>query len=264
MPMIRIRVGIATLLLAGWSCVAARADTPSVDYLKDIKPILHERCYACHGALKTESGLRADTAKTLVAGGDSGPAIVAGGSDKSLIIQKVTATLDDGRMPPEGEPLTTAQIDLLRRWIDAGAPYPDAEEPEPDPRAHWAYQRPTRPPVPQVRNTAWVKNRIDAFLAAEHERLDLVPNPPAENHVLLRRICFTLTGLPPTPALAAEFRQAVERDPQQAIEALVDKLLDSPQYGQRWARHWMDVWRYSDWSGEGQNLVRGSPKHIWR
>lgn len=246
-------------IVAAWLvALPLAADDGDVNYLRDIKPLFRARCYACHGALKSESGLRTDTAKSLIAGGDSGPAIVPRRSGESYLSEKVTVPLDAGRMPPEGEPLSSAQIDALRRWIDAGAAVPDEDLPEPDPREHWAYQLPTRPPIPTVQNTAWVRNPIDAFVAAEYERLGLAPNAPAEDHALLRRAFLNLTGLPPTPGDVDEWARG------ESYESLVDRLLASPQYGQRWARHWMDVWRYSDWSGENKNLVRGSPKHIWR
>ncbi|MBI3469553.1 MAG: DUF1549 domain-containing protein, partial [Planctomycetes bacterium] len=252
------------LILLGWlSPVTALlgADASSVDYLRDIRPLLRERCYACHGALKQNSSLRLDTADSLLRGGDSGPAIVPGKSDESLLIEAVTGDLAVWRMPPEGEALTAQQISLLRSWIDQGAPHPEQEQPEPDPRAHWAFQPPVRPTVPQVSNTDWVKNPIDAFLAAEHERLGLKPAPAAEKHVLLRRVSLDLLGLPPTRDEAHAFLSDSSTD---AYEKVVQRLLNSPDYGQRWARHWMDIWRYSDWSGENKNLVRGSPQHIWR
>jgi hypothetical protein len=252
------------LMLLAWPPLAAApvwADDRAVDYLRDIKPVLQERCYACHGALKERSGLRADTAKSLLDGGDSGPAVVPGRSEESLLVARVTGAGGVRRMPPEGEPLTAQQVGLLRRWIDQGAPLPKHEEPEPDPQAHWAFQPPTRPPVPKVHNAAWVRNPIDAFLAAEHERLGLQPVPPAANHVLLRRLYLDLIGLPPTGGQWQAFHGDSSAD---AYERVVERLLNSPEHGQRWGRHWMDIWRYSDWSGENKNLVRGSPKHIWR
>jgi len=251
-------------LLLGWLLPLAalvRADEGSVDYLRDIRPLLKARCYACHGALKQNSSMRLDTAASLIRGGDSGPAIVPGHSDESLLIEAVTGDLAVWRMPPEGEALTPQQIALLRRWIDQGAPHPEDEQPEPDPRVHWAFQSPIRPEVPRVHHTARVKNPIDAFLAAEHERLGLQPAPPAEKQVLLRRVYLDLVGLPPTREEARTFLADSRAD---AYEQLVGRLLNSPDFGQRWGRHWLDIWRYSDWSGENKNLVRGSPKHIWR
>jgi hypothetical protein len=252
--------GSSSLIFVGLALVSAlaRADSGSVDYLRDIKPVLKERCYACHGSLKQNSSLRLDTAASLMRGGDSGPAVIANQSDKSLIIEAVTGDLATWRMPPEGEPLTKPQIDLLRRWIDQGAPLPEAESAEADPREHWAFQTPTRPEIPKPRDATWAGNPIDAFLATEQERLGLKPVAPAPKHVLLRRVYLDLIGLPPTPADLEAFQS---RD---SYEAVVEKLLASPEYGERWARHWMDVWRYSDWSGENKNLVRGSPKHISR
>jgi hypothetical protein len=241
--------------LAGWPASGLRAAESSVDYLRDIKPILHQRCYACHGALKQTSGLRVDTADALVQGGESGAAVVPGDSGRSLLIEAVTGDLAQWRMPPEGEPLTAGQIALLRRWIDQGATRPADESPPTDPRNHWAFQTPVRPRTPAVGNSARVSNPIDVFLAAEHERLGLHPVEAAPRHVLWRRVYLDLVGLPPT-------REEFERS--ESFEAVVDRLLDAPEHGQRWARHWMDIWRYSDWSGENKNLVRGSPRYIWR
>jgi hypothetical protein len=254
-------VAMAALLGTGQIATTSRAADGQVDYSRDIKPILKERCYACHGALKQNSSLRLDTAKSLLAGGDSGPAVVPGKSAESLLIEAVTGDLATWRMPPEGEALTAEQISLLRRWIDQGANLPQHEEPEPDPREHWSFKPVVRPSVPAIRNTAWARNPIDAFLAAEHERLGLTPMPPAPTSVLLRRVYLDLIGLPPTRAQWQEF---VADSSEDAYQRLVQQLLDSPEHGQRWARHWMDIWRYSDWSGENKNLVRGSPKHIWR
>lgn len=261
--MCRLRTFICQLILI-WPSLAggpARGEDAAVDFARDIRPVLKDRCYACHGALKQNSGLRVDTASALLRGGESGPAVVPGQSQKSLMIEAVTGDLATWRMPPEGEALTAEQIGLVRRWIDQGAQLPEHEQPEPDPREHWAFQSPTRPAVPKIKNAAWVQNPIDAFLAAEHKRLGLVPAPPAARHVLLRRVFLDLIGLPPTRDQWQAFLTDSSND---AYERVVEELLNRPEHGQRWARHWMDVWRYSDWSGENKNLVRGSPRHIWR
>ena len=241
-----------------WGTGPLRADD-TIDYLRDIKPILSQHCYSCHGALKQKSGLRLDTAALLKRGGDNGSAIESGKSAESLLIEAVTGANGVKRMPLDGEPLTPEQIAKLRAWIDQGAAAPEEKTPE-DPRRHWAYQPPQRPPLPSVRNNSWVRNPVDAFVAAEHERLGLAPRPAAEKHVLLRRVYLDLIGLPPT----REELLAVLDDPDpQAYENAVDRLLASPHYGERWGRHWMDVWRYSDWAGWGQQ-VRDSQPHIWR
>jgi hypothetical protein len=237
---------------------AAVAD--AVDFVTQIKPILASRCYPCHSALKQESGLRLDTAALAIAGGDSGAAVLPGNSAESLLVQMLTGELGS-RMPPEdeGEPLHESQIALITKWIDAGASAP-AEPIPPDPREHWAYRVPVRQPVPKAANPLWNTNPIDAFLAANHQSHGITPSAAAAKNVLLRRVYLDLIGLPPTPEELAEF--LADESPA-AYETVVDRLLASPQYGERWARHWMDVWRYSDWSGYKEE-VRNSARHMWR
>jgi len=232
-----------------------------VDYLRDVKPILAQKCFACHGALKHESGLRLDTAAKIRTGGDSGPTIVPGKPGESLLIQKVSAADAESRMPPEGEGerLDARQLATIKNWIEQGAKAPDEPLP-PDPREHWAFRTPIRPAVPVVKRTQWVRSPIDAFIAAGHERQGLVASEPAEKNVLLRRIHLDLIGLPPTPE---ELRAFLADDSSMTYERVVDDLLERPEYGQRWGRHWMDVWRYSDWAGYKQE-VRESQRHIWR
>ncbi|RLS76513.1 MAG: DUF1553 domain-containing protein [Planctomycetota bacterium] len=233
-------------------------------YEKTIKPLLAARCQACHGALKQESGLRLDTAVSLRAGGESGPALVTGDSAASLILARVSDPDPATRMPPEGEaePLGSAEVAALAAWIDAGAPAPADEQPEPDPRQHWAFQPCLRPDVPAVSLPAWqgrVRNPVDSFLAHDHERHGLVPQPEAPRHVLVRRLYLDLVGLPPAPE---DLSALVADDAPDWYERLVDRLLADPRHGERWGRHWMDIWRYSDWWGLGDEH-RNSQKHIW-
>jgi hypothetical protein len=253
----RITTVACTLVLA-----APLAAQEPVDYLRDVKPILQERCFACHGALKQKGRLRLDTAAAARRGGKNGPAFVPGQPDKSLLLERITASEASERMPPEGKPLTGAQIALLRRWIQQGAPSPIAERAEDDPRRHWAFQRPERPSVPGVKNFAWVRNPIDAFVAAVHEQKGVTPAPAADRATLLRRVYLDLIGLPPTPAELHAFLADPAPD---AYEKVVDRLLSSPRHAERWARHWMDIWRYSDWYGSRFiNELRNSRRHIWR
>ena len=250
---------LLTVCLVAASAVCA--DEP-VDYSAQIKPILRSRCYACHGALKQESGLRLDTGKLARSGGDSGPAVVPEQIDISLLIERVTATDEFERMPPEGQPLTPGQIALLRAWVAQGARSPESEQPEAALRSHWAFNSPVRPEVPPVTNTDWVRNPIDAFIAAKHERRGLTPLPEADRHVLLRRLYLDLIGLPPTRSELYDF---LNNESDQAYESRIGDLLSRPQHGERWARHWMDVWRYSDWYGRRNvNDVRNSYPHVWR
>jgi mono/diheme cytochrome c family protein len=254
------------LLLLGLFLMAvqARAADDRVDYTTQIRPVLRERCFACHGALKQKGGLRLDTAALAIKGGDSGAAIEPGNTDASLLLERVTATDLAQRMPPEGEPLTPEQIAALKQWIAQKAPAPADERPERDPRDHWAFKTPVRPPVPQIAEPApeqarWQRNPIDAFLAAEHRKRQLVPQAEADRRVWLRRVSFDLVGLPPTADEVAAF--LADASPE-AYDKVVTRLLGSPAYAQRWGRHWMDIWRYSDWWGLGAE-VRNSQKHIW-
>ncbi len=232
-----------------------------LDYLREVKPLLTVRCYACHGALQQKGGLRVDTAQSFRAGGDHGPALVPRKSDESLVLAHVTGAAGKKRMPPpsEGEALTSAQVALLKAWIDQGAIGPVDEKPESDPREHWAFRSPVRPAVPQVHDPSRIRNPIDAFLQAGREKHGLSAQPAADRAILLRRVTLDLVGLPPTRAELLAFL----RDPSpDAYEKVIERLLSSPQYGERWGRHWMDVWRYSDWWGLGAE-VRNSQKHIW-
>jgi len=215
-------------------------------YEKEVKPVLRERCFACHGALKQEAKLRLDTAKSLLEAG----VVVAGDAEKSELVRRVTTSDPDDRMPPEGHSLRPEQIAAIRRWIDGGAAAPEKELPEDDPLQHWAFQRIERPPVPAVEG---VSHPVDRFLVAKQQERGVSQLPEAERVVILRRLYLDLTGLPPTPGQLEDLRP---------WEEVVDELLASPLHGERWARHWMDIWRYSDWYGLGAQL-RYSQKHLW-
>jgi hypothetical protein len=244
------------LLLGGPALAAER-----VDYVKQVKPLLAARCFACHGALEQKSKLRVDTAAALKTGGKRGVAVVPGKPGESPLLDYLTATNGARRMPPpsEGEALHDHQIALIRRWIEEGAIAPADEKPEADPKEHWAFRAPVRPAIPPVKNGAWARNPIDAFLAASHEKHGLVPQPAADKRTLLRRVYLDVIGLPPTREELAAFVADAAAD---AYEKAVDRLLSSKQYGERWGRHWMDIWRYSDPWGLGAEM-RNSQKHIW-
>lgn len=262
-PRILVKIGAALGLLAGAALAAETSEVSApVDYLQQVKPLLKERCYACHGALKQESNLRLDTAAAIRLGGDSGAAISPGAkAAESLLLQRVAAPDISDRMPPEheGEPLLAGQIDLLRRWIAAGAPGPEDEQPEADPRSHWAFRPIVRHAVPTVKNSSWVRNPIDAWISQQHAQLGLHPQPEASRLELVRRLHLDLIGLPPSPE---ELKVALSDPSADWYEELVDRLLEDPRHGERWARHWMDIWRYSDWWGLGKQL-RNSQRHIW-
>jgi hypothetical protein len=246
-----------TLLLAPGPALAE-----PVDYVRQVKPILRDRCYACHGALRQKSGLRLDAASLLRQGGDSGPAVVPGKPDESVILDAVTGN-GRPRMPPESEgtPLAARELALLKAWIEQGAKAPDEPVPE-DPRKHWAFQVPVRPLPPRPVEPGRGRNPIDGFVAAAQEAHGLRPSPPADRETLLRRVYLDLVGLPPTRSELHAFLADTSPD---AYEKVVDRLLTSPEYGERWGRHWMDVWRYSDWYGRrAVPDVWNSAPQVWR
>jgi hypothetical protein len=236
----------------------------TLEYTRDIKPILEARCISCHGPSRHKGGLRLDTPAAIRKGGRSGGVIVAGDSANSLLFTLVSGAKDGPRMPPKGEPLSAQQIALLKEWIDQGAPAPSDEGDEPKSAGsdHWAFRAPVLPPVPAIHNPAWGSNPIDAFLAAEQERKGISPNPPVAKGLLLRRVYLDLVGLPPTRDELLAFQEDTSAC---AYERLVDCLLASPRYGERWGRHWMDVWRYSDPDGrKSKKDIWWSNEHIWR
>jgi hypothetical protein len=243
--------------LVVFPAVAGNAED-RVDYQHDVKPLLKARCYACHGALKQEAGLRLDTAESARKGGQAGRVLVPGDVKGSELIRRVGLKDQDERMPPEGQPLTSDQIGILSRWIAAGAAGPADEKPAEDPRRHWAFQPPAIQRSPVIAGT-WTQNPIDAFLADQQRRHGLAPLPAAEKPLLLRRVYWDLIGLPPTVTQLEAFINDTHPD---AWERVVDELLSNPHYGERWGRHWMDVWRYSDWYGLGEQ-VRNAQKHMW-
>jgi len=252
-------LGLGLLLILS---LVSRAVSAAPDYLSEIQPLLRDRCYACHGALKQKAGLRVDTVAFLKAGGKSGPAIRPGNASESLLVRRIESRDSDERMPPEheGELFGAAQAGRIRAWLEAGAVGPADEVPEADPREHWAFRKPVSSKVPEVTRADWVRNPIDAFVARAHQDRGLVPQPEASRATLVRRLYVDLIGLPPSWEESAR----VDADTQAGwYERLVDRLLQDPRYGERWARHWMDIWRYSDWWGLGDQL-RNSQRHIWR
>jgi hypothetical protein len=231
---------------AAVGCLAAAAHggppQERVDYLRDVQPILKASCYPCHGVERQEGGLRLDLKANAFKGGVSGPAIVAGNSDASPLIARVTGRGGKPTMPLGFAPLTSRQISLLRQWIDQGARWPEGA----GLAKHWAYVRPALSPLPTVHNAVWARNPIDRFILARLEKAGLKPSPQAPASTLLRRVYFDLTGLPPTPAEVDAFLNDRRSN---AYEAVVDRLLASPAYGERLARPWLDLARYADTNG---------------
>jgi hypothetical protein len=239
------------------------AHTGHVDFVRDIQPLLRTHCYECHSGGNIEGGVDLGSRKQALHGGDNGPILIPGDSASSRLIHLVAAIDKQQVMPPdgEGEPLGATEVGLLRAWIDQGIAWPEGTDVL-DPRheqakSHWAFQ-PLQPvAVPRVRDESWVRTPIDAFILARLEAADISPRRSAGTRQLIRRLHFDLIGLPPTPDEVRAFQVAAERDLPSAVAALVDRLLHSPHYGERWGRHWLDVARYAD--SDGQESDRDRP-----
>ncbi len=246
-------LGICVLLLAispaGVAAEAVAAKAATSDFRHDIQPILAQRCYRCHGPDEAQAGLRLTSQKGALGELDSGQhAIVPGDIHASTIIARITSDDDSLRMPPEGKPLSSEQVDLLRRWIAEGARW----------QSHWAFDpiQAIEPPHPS--NAAWVRNPIDAFVLDRLEADGLAPAPEANRVALVRRVYYDLTGLPPTPQDVDAFTADTSDD---AYERVVDRLLASPRYGERWGRHWLDLVRYADTNSFERDGVK---PNAWR
>jgi mono/diheme cytochrome c family protein len=226
-----------------------------VDFARDIQPIFEANCYACHGLKKQQSDFRLDQRAAALRGGSEGPAIVRGKGAESPLIERVASYDPDIAMPPKGDRLTPEQVDLLRAWIDQGATWPDelANSGKPE---HWAFRPPQRPTLPTVQDEAWAWGPIDRFILARLEKEGLKPSPEAGRMTHIRRLSLDLLGLPPSPEEVDAFVADTRPD---AYERLVDRLLASPHYGERWGRHWLDAARYADTDGFEKDKAR----HIW-
>ncbi|HEX4128855.1 MAG TPA: PSD1 and planctomycete cytochrome C domain-containing protein [Pirellulales bacterium] len=229
-----------------------------VDFARDIQPLLAKRCYSCHGPEQAEASLRLDRKADALRGGNSGPAFVPGHSADSRLVKFVAGTSDDDMiMPPEGERLSTTEVAMIRTWIDSGATWP--EEPvTARTSTHWAFRPIKNCKPPDVAATRRVRNGIDRFVLAKLAAKGIHPSPEANRATLIRRLSLDLLGLPPTPAEVDDFVNDRSRD---AYDRLVDRLLASPHYGERWARHWLDLARYAD--SDGYEKDTGRP-HAWR
>jgi hypothetical protein len=217
----------------GWGAVLSAQITarPAVDFRRDIQPILKASCLPCHTGPKAAGQLRLDSRQLAMRGGNSGAVIVPGKSAASRMLHRILGQGGEKQMPLGGKPLTAVQISRIRRWIDAGAAWPE----DPAARAaapvrHWAYVKPVQPPLPAVSAEAWVRNPIDRFVLARLEREKLEPSPEASRETLIRRLSLDLIGLPPTLEEVDEFLRDSRPD---AYERTVERLLDSPHYGER-------------------------------
>ncbi len=234
----------------------ADAVTRSIDFRRDIQPIFAQHCLSCHGSDKQKGQLRLDSRHiTLEKGGLSGAAITPGKADDSLLFQRVIGTdeLED-LMPPKGKPLTPQQLGLLKTWINQGAKWP-ADVNDPGVKKHWAYDKPVKAPLPKVSNAQWPRNPIDHFVLARLDKQGFKPSPQVDRARLIRRVYLDLIGLPPSPQQVNAF---VNDKSPNAYEKVVDELLASPHYGERWAVQWLDLARYADSNGFQADQLRDS------
>jgi hypothetical protein len=245
MPMKHTRViPFAAVILLQSAALAAVGP----DFNRDVRPILSNRCFKCHGPdeANQEAGLRLDLREAAIAELDSGErAIVPGRADSSQLVARITSDDDDLVMPPPHTKVTLTEDEkrILTEWVDAGAEY----------APHWAFEKPVRPTPPKVSRSDWVKNPIDTFVLAKLEAEGLAPSPEADRAALCRRVHLDLIGLPPSPDELAAFLSDSRPD---AYELLVDRLLTSPRYGERWARRWLDLARYADTNGYEKDRQR--------
>ena len=231
---------------------------------KSVRPILVEHCYECHATGEVSGGLRLDSQAGVMKGGDTGPSLVAGDPEKSLLIEAIRYRNRDLQMPPQNA-LSPAQVAALEKWVAMGAPDPRIEAVTgtgtgpsgmsiADGRNFWSFRPVADPAIPDVKDASWVKNPVDAFVLAQLEGKGLRPAPVADKRTLIRRITYNLIGLPPTPEEVAAFLADESDD---AYSKVMERLLQSPHYGVRWGRHWLDVARYADSNGLDENLAFG-------
>jgi hypothetical protein len=254
---------ITLLLLAGATLVpllkssaVGRQTPPRVDFVRDVQPIFAAACAKCHFGEKVRGELHLDNKALALKGGISGAVIVPGNSQASRLVHRVLGLNGEKRMPLGGEPLKAEQVEVIKRWIDEGAEWPDAASAAVKAQKHWAFVAPVRPALPEVKNKAWAKNAIDSFILARLEKEKLTPSPEADRVTLLRRLSLDLIGLPPTPEEVDAFLKDASPN---AYEKQVERLLASAHYGERWARHWLDAARYADSDG----YEKDKPRQAW-
>lgn len=246
-------------------CVALDASPVfgvDVDYVNDVRPILQQHCYSCHGEAKQKSGLRLDIKSEAFRGGDGwGQSVVEGDPDESPLIELVTSEDADSRMPPGDQALSAAEIETLTKWVSQGAVWPDGVDLAvlENRLDHWSFTPPSPAEPPAVSSTDWPIHAIDRFVLSRLEQDGLHPAPPAEPIAWLRRVTLDLTGLPPSDDDVINFQQQVQHG-DAAYAEVVERLLQSPRYGERWAQHWLDVVRYADTHGFEVNTER---EHAW-
>jgi len=242
-----VMLGVMTWLAGAPSLQAQDSGADKIDFNRDIRPILTGKCTVCHGGVKRKAGLSFLTRDDALAELESGEkAVIPGQPQNSEMIRRVTTGESDELMPPEGEPLTDAQVGKLKKWIQQGATYPK----------HWSFLPVSNPKLPAVKQKSWPRNAIDHFILTRLEAQKLTPSASADRYTLIRRLSLDLTGLPPSPSQVDQFINDKRPD---AYERLVDRLLQSPHYGERWAKHWLDQARYADSNGYSID----SPRSMW-
>jgi hypothetical protein len=252
------------LLPAGVTLAQGQVAPEAVEFFeRRIRPVLVENCTSCHGDKRQQGGLRLDSRAALLKGSDTGPVVVPGEPDRSVLVQAVRYT-GELKMPPKGK-MPPEAIEALTQWVKLGAPWPDSTAGRPEVKAesiaavrqrHWSFQSVRRPAVPALADRRWVRTPIDAFILKALQARGMEPSPPADRRTLVRRLYFDLVGLPPTPE---QMERALADDSDHWWEKLIDELLASPHYGERWGRHWLDVARYADTKGYVFNEERRFP-----
>ncbi|MBI5772141.1 MAG: PSD1 domain-containing protein [Verrucomicrobia bacterium] len=256
MKRILVPLVAAGSLAVSASAADAQLTKAQLDFFESkVRPVLADHCYKCHSATaeKVKGGLVMDTRQDLLKGGETGPALVPGNAEKSLLIKAITYKDADLQMPPQGKKLSDQQIADLTAWVKMGAPDPrkatataKAKDTREAGKTHWAFQPVKKQTPPSVKQADWAKSPVDNFILAKLEEKGMKPSAPADQRTLIRRAYFDLVGLPPTPAEVEAFVNDTSPD---AFRKVVDKLLALPQYGERWGRYWLDVARYSDTKG---------------
>lgn len=242
--------------VSAFSVYVAAAQDGVAFFEQFVQPVLRANCLSCHSEKNVTSGLSLETRESMLRGGNRGPAIEPGNTRAGVLLQALRQS-GDLKMPPGGR-IGDEQIAVIEKWIAMGAPFPERLHKSTRRGAgHWAFRPPFRPVLPQVRHAGWARTPIDRFVLARLEAANLKPSPEASRAVLLRRVHLDLTGLPPTPAEVASFVNDTRAD---AYERVVDNLLASPHYGERWGRHWLDLARYADSDG----YTIDAPRDIWK
>lgn len=242
----------ATLVFAADEPKIPAAAAQVVDFERDVRPLLEKNCVKCHGPEKQKGDLRLDGKNAAMRGTTDGPVILPGKGAESRLVTAVAGVDEDLVMPPKGERLTSEQVGILRRWIDDGAPWPENGASKDPMATHWSFQKVRRPEVPSGKFI----HPIDAFISAKLVEKGLTLSQPADAQTLIRRMYFDVIGLPPTPEEVSASVADAEHDRPSAICRLVERLLSSPRYGERWARHWLDVVRFAESDGFETNQPR--------